>query len=697
MANNTIYPFGPGGQTPAGIPIVNDLVTGGADKALSAEQGVVLKGMIDGGIDVPVYGYLWKAGTLDTYHKYSSNSTTRICIVFPAETKLSFVVASGYYASIHCYAQVFTDVTQITSGSSWLGNIDNGWKSGSVSVDPITGTKSYYIVVKKGDAGTSTVGASEGYSAITDIKVTNSFVGEVQDLEANGRVVKLFHGTWKQGSLTNNVYNGSVTNRIITTFPCSGTLSVSIASGYMFALHSYSEVYEDIEQVTNSAKYIAGLSSGGWLEGEHTFQQPNTGKTFVIIIKRSNDSAISPSDSDTAVLSLNGTALLLEEHNALARTVNGYDLVWQSEKPTITWRQGSLDNGHAYYSGMNTRIITAIAWVGDLNITVGDGYFVSVHCYSKIITDIANLTSGSGWLGNIDNEWKSGSVHVSQLRGGLTYVLIVKKGSAGTESITPAVASTAITNLVGDDVHYEGLEEKVNDIDGDTGNYVWGADFIKRNVKVTQIGTLRYLQAFCVYDGKYYSTSGSAIAEQDAQFTTLRDVSINVGHGNSLQLVSGGKAWASGWDDQKMYRVNLSTLVVDQTLTLPTTGYTTVAVNEDNGVMYIFQRSSYPSTVAQYNFITYDYVNGQILSTRKIESFAAMQAVDYYQGKIVILFGFGTSAAPSGMRVYNTNGDVLADFYIDVLADNEPEGVMFERDKNVLLISDVDKKVYKIE
>lgn len=42
MANNTVYPYGPGGQLPGGIAIVNDLVTGGADKALSAQMGVEL-------------------------------------------------------------------------------------------------------------------------------------------------------------------------------------------------------------------------------------------------------------------------------------------------------------------------------------------------------------------------------------------------------------------------------------------------------------------------------------------------------------------------------------------------------------------------------------------------------------------------------------------------------------------------------
>ena len=47
MSNITVYPFGTGGDLPSDVGIINDLVTGGANKALSAQQGVVLKGMID--------------------------------------------------------------------------------------------------------------------------------------------------------------------------------------------------------------------------------------------------------------------------------------------------------------------------------------------------------------------------------------------------------------------------------------------------------------------------------------------------------------------------------------------------------------------------------------------------------------------------------------------------------------------------
>lgn len=47
MAKYTVYPYGTGGTMPADIGIVNDLVQGGSDKALSAQQGVVLKELID--------------------------------------------------------------------------------------------------------------------------------------------------------------------------------------------------------------------------------------------------------------------------------------------------------------------------------------------------------------------------------------------------------------------------------------------------------------------------------------------------------------------------------------------------------------------------------------------------------------------------------------------------------------------------
>lgn len=47
MANQTVYPYGTGGSLPSSIGIVNDLKTGGVDKALSAEQGKYIGNALD--------------------------------------------------------------------------------------------------------------------------------------------------------------------------------------------------------------------------------------------------------------------------------------------------------------------------------------------------------------------------------------------------------------------------------------------------------------------------------------------------------------------------------------------------------------------------------------------------------------------------------------------------------------------------
>lgn len=46
MANQTIYPYGTNGELPSNIGIINDLTTGGSDKALSAEMGKQLNSVV---------------------------------------------------------------------------------------------------------------------------------------------------------------------------------------------------------------------------------------------------------------------------------------------------------------------------------------------------------------------------------------------------------------------------------------------------------------------------------------------------------------------------------------------------------------------------------------------------------------------------------------------------------------------------
>lgn len=214
--------------------------------------------------------------------------------------------------------------------------------------------------------------------------------------------------------------------------------------------------------------------------------------------------------------------------------------------------------------------------------------------------------------------------------------------------------------------------------------------------KIKELGELTYVQSFTKYGGKYYSTDGSSIGVQNADFSAVTSKSLSVGHGNGFQLGNGNIAYISGWDDQKMYAVNLDNLTISEEINLGTTGYTTAVIDEGANKAYIFQRDSYPNTVTAYNFIVYDLLTETVVSTKTINSFGAMQAADLHNGRIAILWGMGTSALPSGMGIYDTSGNILGIYALDVFASQETEGIYIDRETGDITISLANKKVYSL-
>ena len=215
-------------------------------------------------------------------------------------------------------------------------------------------------------------------------------------------------------------------------------------------------------------------------------------------------------------------------------------------------------------------------------------------------------------------------------------------------------------------------------------------------VKTKYLGRLLQNQAFCIKDGKYYSVSNGYISVQNADFTEVQTSAIEIGHPNSIQLGNDGYAYISGWDDQKVYVVDLDTLTVISTITLPTAGWTTCAVDTDNSLVYIFQRSTYPNSKSQYNFIVYDYDNDQTILTKQTYAFSAAQSYEFYHVRIILIYGGGTSALPNGYDVYDTNGNVLANYNIAALANVEPEGGFINRENGTLLVSEYNRHLYSI-
>lgn len=607
--------------------------------------GVILNSVLKEMVDALKAGYIFKGIATASTNPGSPDE------------RVFYLAAAGTY-------QYFS--ATVPQGHIGVFYFDTAWHTTSIDIAPVI------QVIDNLHSSSATAALSARMGAI---------LGDRTSLEVP------LNGIWRQGSIANNgAYLYEYNNRIVVAHAFEGDISFDVASGYYVAVHSYSEKFYDIAEASASSGYLGSIT-GEWRNGHLELSQLTGGKTYVIIVKKGSagTDTISPSIGNDVVLNLIGQDSIKPIVEDLRELIYGYAGGTQTDSLSVVQggieSDGSLINSGTYY---NKRVRTdAFRVYGEFSLSISaSGSPVSYNIY---FYETADTTTCTGNLGI----WATQATFNGNYNG---YIRVLFKYSTGDSDIAPSAVSASVTQVV----HIAGLLEEMNGLLEDTGNYVWGSDLVRRKVIVSQIGQLTHPQAFCVYGGKYYSTDGSHIAEQDSSFALLRNVSVNLGHGNSLQLVGGGKAWASGWDDDTMYKVDLATLTVEETLTLPVSGYTTVAVNEDAGLMYIFQRTSYPSTVAQYNFITYDYVNEQILSTRKIESFAAMQSADYYEGKILMLYGLGTSAIPGGMRIYNTAGDVLATFDLAFFASTEPEGIMFEREGKRLMVSDYGRNLYEI-
>ena len=110
MADTTVYPFGTGGSLPASIGIIDDLTTGGADKALSAEQGVVLKDLAENTpspIDLSTMGVF--LGVLVTGGAWSASQTNHESVQVPVKPGQKYRIVAN--ASSPSYYAFFSAVS----------------------------------------------------------------------------------------------------------------------------------------------------------------------------------------------------------------------------------------------------------------------------------------------------------------------------------------------------------------------------------------------------------------------------------------------------------------------------------------------------------------------------------------------------------------------------------------------------------
>lgn len=177
MANQTVYPYGTGGSLPSSIGIINDLTTGGADKALSAEQGKVLGGKIGGGLQEILSANLTHAdGSVGSNGNWGSGSHVTIPVT-PGEeitvTAISMTTNGGYCAFVYDQsASIGKKIPSAPGSSIW-------WQGGTPS-NLVVPTYAKYIVLT-----TTSLSYSTEYSfkrTLPDNYVSREGFEEIQDI-----------------------------------------------------------------------------------------------------------------------------------------------------------------------------------------------------------------------------------------------------------------------------------------------------------------------------------------------------------------------------------------------------------------------------------------------------------------------------------------------------------------------------------
>ena len=578
-------------------------------------------------------------------------------------------LSSGYSAHIVGY----------DSNKEYVSDV-SGWVTNGAT---ITATGYSYIrLVFKNSAG----------STLTDSDITTLsgfYITETplmyEELKSN--LIETDHfEQWQKGTYNaNGTISASGNGAVSSITPFFEADIIRCELGSRFILAFYSDLDSYIGKV--GADGSINTTSGDWkyftTDTVVSDYAPSNAKKYLICLLPTDGTTITT--SNVATWANNHSSII---RNILQNTLDDLEAIKDQLTGDISDAMHSLfdvhmtHNGNGTYGASLTRnaIITPQHFLTDVNIACPSNRRFAYQLYDGFETGPTHLTYASGWL-------KSAIIPA----GSYWCMIVANDPDADTDATTQDSLTFSVA-MTANDVYYRFLTG-----DDVLASYVIGADSIKRGVTVQGIGTLTYGQSFCMYDNKYYSTDGSNIGVQDSSFNAVSTKALTVGHGNAFQLGNNGKAYISGWNDQKVYVVDMETLEIDSEINLGTSGYTTAVIDDLNHIAYIFQRDSYPDTVVNYNFIVYDYQAQQVKSTRVINAFSAMQAADYYNGRIAVLWGMGTAASPSGMAIYNTNGDILAEYTIDVFANREPEGIFFNRKNGEIIVSTVAKVVYKIK
>ena len=154
MANKTVYPYGTNGKLPSGVAVVNDLTTGGADKALSAEQGVAIKSSLDKRtqVDETNDGFITIGG--DYFYDYIHSNTRYLC-AFNYECALNTEIRFGFVSETYAFIiNTYSSYEDAKNAASVSPNETSGWSSSALSLVISNNSSKWFAVgIKRVDNG----------------------------------------------------------------------------------------------------------------------------------------------------------------------------------------------------------------------------------------------------------------------------------------------------------------------------------------------------------------------------------------------------------------------------------------------------------------------------------------------------------------------------------------------------------------
>ena len=186
MADQTIYPYGTGGTLPSNIGLIDDLETGGANKALTASQGKFLGTFLFGKSENVSLSWLTVSSySLGATDWGGANGTHMVLPVTPGERYVIKVTASsgdggwyGFLTSSYVVPSSTSDVVPYVSGTS------RSWLNVNASVEIAIPTGCAYLCMcpKDGASKTSTWKVVKNYN-----DYENTFkdkIGEIDEVRA---------------------------------------------------------------------------------------------------------------------------------------------------------------------------------------------------------------------------------------------------------------------------------------------------------------------------------------------------------------------------------------------------------------------------------------------------------------------------------------------------------------------------------